>query len=87
MGVGFHTLPNEADGTLALEAIEGAIRQDDPHYARTGLVALENTQNNRHDPWQHCMKERSRTIRNPTAMPRQRCLLLSSALGSTYGVV
>ncbi|KAG7401758.1 putative low-specificity L-threonine aldolase 1 [Phytophthora boehmeriae] len=45
MGVSLHTVPNQADGTLALKDIAGAIRDDDPHYPRTSLVALENTQN------------------------------------------
>lgn len=31
------------DGTLALETIEAAIKPDDPHFARTRLVAIENT--------------------------------------------
>jgi threonine aldolase len=32
-----------ADGTLALADIEAAIKPDDPHFARTRLLALENT--------------------------------------------
>src|SRR5512147_329082 len=36
-------LDNAADGTLPLPAIEGAIKPDDAHFARTRLVALENT--------------------------------------------
>ena len=36
-------LLNQADGTLALADIEAAIKPDDPHYARTKLLALENT--------------------------------------------
>jgi threonine aldolase len=40
-----HTIPNQPDGTLALEDIRGAIRMDDPHFPRTRLVALENTNN------------------------------------------
>jgi threonine aldolase len=36
-------LDNAADGTLALAAIEAAIKPDDPHFARTRLLALENT--------------------------------------------
>src|ERR1051325_7477085 len=36
-------LPNQLDGTLALTAIEAAISPDDPHFARTRLLALENT--------------------------------------------
>ena len=36
-------LEHQGDGTLALEAIEAAIKPDDPHFARTRLLALENT--------------------------------------------
>jgi threonine aldolase len=36
-------LDHQPDGTLALEAIEAAIKPDDPHFARTRLLALENT--------------------------------------------
>jgi threonine aldolase len=32
-----------ADGTLALAGIEAAIKPDDPHFARSRLLALENT--------------------------------------------
>jgi threonine aldolase len=36
-------LDHQRDGTLALAAIEAAIKPDDPHFARTRLLALENT--------------------------------------------
>jgi threonine aldolase len=36
-------LEHQADGTLALDAIEAAIKPDDPHFARSRLLALENT--------------------------------------------
>jgi threonine aldolase len=36
-------LENQADGTIALSDIESAIKPDDPHFARTRLVVLENT--------------------------------------------
>lgn len=36
-------LENAADGTLRLADIEAAIKPDDPHFARTRLLALENT--------------------------------------------
>jgi threonine aldolase len=36
-------LANRPDGTLDLADIEEAIKPDDPHYARTRLLALENT--------------------------------------------
>ncbi len=44
-GVHPHTVPNQADGTLKLEDIRGAIRGDDVHYPKTRLIVLENTQN------------------------------------------
>jgi threonine aldolase len=36
-------LEHQPDGSLALDAIEAAIKPDDPHFARTRLLALENT--------------------------------------------
>ena len=36
-------LEHQADGMLALAAIEAAIKPDDAHFARTKLLALENT--------------------------------------------
>ena len=36
-------LANRPDGSLDLADIEAAIKPDDPHFARTRLVALENT--------------------------------------------
>ena len=36
-------LNHQSDGTLALADIEAAIKPDDPHFARTRLLALENT--------------------------------------------
>ncbi|MEO7007919.1 MAG: GntG family PLP-dependent aldolase, partial [Caldimonas sp.] len=36
-------LEHQADGTLALAAIEAAIKPDDSHFARSRLLCLENT--------------------------------------------
>src|SRR5215212_7664562 len=36
-------VPNRPDGTLELAQVEAAIKPDDPHFARTRLLALENT--------------------------------------------
>ena len=44
-GVTPHTVPNQADGTLRIADIGGAIRPDDPHFPRTRLLCLENTHN------------------------------------------
>jgi threonine aldolase len=47
-GVHPRTVRNERDGTMDLDAIEGAIRPDDIHQPRTRLVAVENTHNRCH---------------------------------------
>lgn len=44
-GVHSSQLPNQPDGSLALDDIEDAIRWDDPHEPVTRLIALENTHN------------------------------------------
>jgi threonine aldolase len=36
-------LPNQADGSIALEDIAAAIKPDDAHFARTRLLSLEDT--------------------------------------------
>jgi threonine aldolase len=36
-------IPNQGDGTLSLADIEAAIKPDDAHFAKTRLLALENT--------------------------------------------
>lgn len=36
-------IENDADGSLPLDKIRAAIKPDDPHFARTRLLALENT--------------------------------------------
>lgn len=44
-GVPMHTVPNQPDGTIRLEHLEGAIRPDDAHFAPSRLIVLENTHN------------------------------------------
>jgi threonine aldolase len=45
-GVVIHTIPNQADGTLALKDLENALRNpEDAHEPISKLVILENTQN------------------------------------------
>eukprot|EP01124_Arcella_intermedia_P002593 TRINITY_DN1140_c0_g1_i1.p1 TRINITY_DN1140_c0_g1~~TRINITY_DN1140_c0_g1_i1.p1 ORF type:complete len:384 (-),score=46.29 TRINITY_DN1140_c0_g1_i1:69-1220(-) len=40
-------LPVQSDGSLKIEDIEKAIREEDDHFPRTKLVIIENTQNRR----------------------------------------
>lgn len=44
-GIQPQPLPQQPDGTLALADIEAAIKPDDPHFARSRLLCLENTWN------------------------------------------
>jgi threonine aldolase len=44
-GVQTRSVPTNSDGTLSLEAIEGAIRGIDQHWPTTRAVLLENTHN------------------------------------------
>lgn len=44
-GIHPHTIPNQPEGTLRLEDIEGAIRGDNDHWPRTRVICLENTHN------------------------------------------
>ena len=45
-GIHHYALPNQPDGTLRLEDIQSAIRDEaNPHYPHTRLICLENTHN------------------------------------------
>ncbi len=44
-GITPRPIPNQSDGTLRLEDIEGAIRGNNVHFPHTRLVCLENTHN------------------------------------------
>ncbi|MGJ7457710.1 low-specificity L-threonine aldolase [Halomonas sp. MA07-2] len=41
--ISVQTLPHAADGSLALDALRGAVKGDDIHHCRSRLLALENT--------------------------------------------
>ncbi len=44
-GIHPRTVPNQPDGTMALEDVQQAIRGDNVHWPRTRLITLENTHN------------------------------------------
>lgn len=44
-GITPHPIPNQEDGTLKLDNIEGAVRPDNPHFPISRLLCLENTHN------------------------------------------
>jgi len=56
------------DGTLPLEAVERAIKPDDPHFARTRLLALENTWHGRALPLDYLAAARALCDRRGLAL-------------------
>lgn len=46
-------IPQQPDGTLPLQAVEAAIKPVDPHFARSKLLALENTWHGRPLPFDY----------------------------------
>lgn len=44
-GLAFHVMHNEPNGEILLEDLQAAIRPDDAHCSRTGLVCLESSHN------------------------------------------
>ncbi len=46
-GIQPQPLPFQEDGTLDLAAVRAAVKPDDPHFARSRLLCLENTQGGR----------------------------------------
>lgn len=59
-------LEHQPDGSLALADIEAAIKPDDPHFARTRLLALENTLGGKLLPLEY--------VQNATALARSKGL-------------
>ncbi len=57
-------LDYDADGSLDLAKVEGAIKPDDPHFARTRLLCLENTQAGKPLPLDYLKRARDFTTRH-----------------------
>jgi len=56
-------IQQEPDGTLPLDKVEAAIKPDDPHFARTRLLALENTWHGRALPFGYVAQARELATR------------------------
>ena len=52
-------LDYQSDGTLDLSRVEATIKPDDPHYARTRLLCLENTQSGKVLPLEYLKQARA----------------------------
>jgi len=56
-------IPQDPDGTLPLDRIEAAIKPVDPHFARSKLLALENTWHGRALPFEYLAQARELATR------------------------
>jgi threonine aldolase len=73
-------LEHAPDGTIPLAAIEGAIKPDDPHYARTRLVCMENTTGGRMLPMDYLRDVRALTTRRGLATHLDGARLFNAAV-------
>ncbi len=73
-------LPQQSDGTMPMAAIEAAIKPDDPHYARTRLLALENTWHGRPMPRDYLADARALCDRHQLALHLDGARLFNAAV-------
>ncbi len=73
-------LPQAADGTLPLDAVERAVKPDDAHYARTRLLCLENTWHGRALPQEYLAAARALCDRRGLALHLDGARLFNAAV-------
>ena len=76
-------IPQEADGTLPLDKVEAAIKPIDPHFARSRLLALENTWHGRALPFDYMAKARDLATRRGLGLHLDGARLYNAAIA--YG--
>lgn len=76
-------LPQAADGTLPLDAVERAIKPDDAHYARTRLLCLENTWHGRVLPQDYLAAARALCDRRGLALHLDGARLYNAAVSQS----
>jgi len=75
-------IDGEADGSLDLAKVEAAIKQDDFHFARTRLLALENTMQGKVLPLAYLAAAREMTRRRGLALHLDGARLYNAAVKS-----
>lgn len=75
-------LPVQADGTLAPDDIEAAIKADDVHFARSRLISLENTHRGRVMPEGYTEQVRALANRHGLAVHLDGARLFNAAVSS-----
>ena len=73
-------IDGEADGSLDLAKVEAAIKQDDFHFARTRLLALENTMQGKVLPQAYLQSARELTTRRGLALHLDGARLYNAAV-------
>ena len=73
-------LENRPDGTIASIAIEAAIKPDDPHFAKTRLVGMENTTGGKVLPMDYLREVRELTRRRGLAAHLDGARLFNAAV-------
>ena len=73
-------IEGEADGSLDLHKVEAAIKQDDFHFARTRLLALENTMQGKVLPQAYLQAARELTTRRGLALHLDGARLYNAAV-------
>jgi threonine aldolase len=76
-------IPQEADGTLPLDKVEASIKPIDPHFARSRLLALENTWHGRVLPFDYLARARELATRRGLGLHLDGARLYNAAIA--YG--
>lgn len=79
-------LMHAVDGTLPLDAVEYAIKPDDSHFARTRLLALENTWHGRVMPMEYLHAARALCDRRGLALHLDGARLFNAAVAQGLAV-
>ncbi|AXK73085.1 low-specificity L-threonine aldolase [Lysobacter sp. TY2-98] len=75
-------IPHAADGTLPLDAVERAIKPIDPHFARSRILALENTWHGRVMPMDYLAAARALCDRRGLGLHLDGARLYNAAVAS-----
>ncbi|MDG2123542.1 MAG: low-specificity L-threonine aldolase, partial [Verrucomicrobiales bacterium] len=75
-------MDNEPDGTLDLAKVESLIKPDDPHFARTRLLCLENTTWGRVLPYDYLLAARALADRHNLLLHLDGARLFNAAVAS-----
>lgn len=79
-------IPQDSDGTLPLDWVERVIKPDDPHFARTRLLCLENTWHGRALPPAYLAEARALCDRRGLSLHLDGARMFNAAVSQDVGV-